>query len=239
MYAAKINQRFRSLNANARAAVREELQERVRSNHQFVIRQNSSLSWFTPRWYLWFMYHTMQGELNLMGYGSRPLPFGGFVNNPHYQELFARAGSIVEREHQRILRRVRRRGTVRVDLTRFISWTDEQFIMRPLARRTGNGADGLSRNRVIRDWTRGTNVSLRNTNDERATNEPCCAVCMDQIGNSDMQTSCCGQPAFCRNCLGIYMDLSSDSTYPVAKRCPLCNREWPDGPIMVPRQEQQ
>jgi len=225
----EINQRFRSLNADARAAVREKLQERVRSNHQFVIRQNSSLSWFTPRWYLWFVYHIIQGELNLMGYGSRPLPFGGFVNNPHYQELFARAGSIVEREHQRILRRVRRRGTVRGDLARLISWTDERFIMRPLARRTGNGADGLSRNRVIRDWTRRTTVSPCNTDDE----------CMDQIGNSNTQTSCCGQPAFCRNCLGIYIDLSSDSTYPVAKRCPLCNREWPDGQRMVPRQEGQ
>ena len=84
------------------------------------------------------MYHITQNELNLMGFGPRPMEFASFVEDAHFRELFARAGTVIENQHRRIMKRVHRRNVTHVDLTQLITWSDEQFIMRPLARRTHN-----------------------------------------------------------------------------------------------------
>ena len=93
------NGRFSNLNSTTGGHAREELRQRVRRNHRFTVK-SSALSWFNPRYYLWLMYHTIQGELNLMGFGPRPLTFAGFMEDPHFQELYARAWSMIESHKQ-------------------------------------------------------------------------------------------------------------------------------------------
>ena len=234
------NGRFSNLNATTRGHAREELHQRVWRNHRFTVK-SSALPWFTPRYYLWLMHHTTQGELNLMGFGPRPLSFAGFVEDPHFQELYARAGSMIESEHRRIVRRIHGRRSVHVDLTQLFSWSDEQFVMRPLARRSNNMADGVSRSRMMRSWMR-REVHTSHPQTEKSNsydvNGPCCAVCRESTENSNLQTRCCGQPALCEDCLKMYKDLSADSNYPVVDRCPLCNWDWSSsGPSMVPRRD--
>ena len=53
-----------------------------------------------------------------------------------------------------------------------------------------------------------TTSTHRINSDARTINEPCCTICRDVIGNSELQTRCCGQPSFCENCLGICINFS-------------------------------
>ena len=88
------------MSLTTRRNVNEELCQRVKGNHRFTIRRNSSvLTWFTLQYYLWLMYHITQNELNIMGFGPRPMEFATFVEDAHFRELFARAGTVIENQH--------------------------------------------------------------------------------------------------------------------------------------------
>ena len=62
-----------------------------------------------------------------------------------------------------------------------------------------------------------------------------CVICRATTVQTTEVTSCYHQPTFCTGCLEIYKGISEYSDYREKMKCPLCNKHWNDGSLMIPR----